>query len=94
MANATWKRVFGKTSNINSSANTAWHFGVRRGDHEPPYIFMRARNSGGTDYYKEDANQRTQSLHDDVQFVVMSYGDGSFANKINGTLNASVRCEW
>ncbi|MDG1173886.1 MAG: hypothetical protein P8M67_06285, partial [Opitutales bacterium] len=86
----TWKRVLGKTSNINSSADTAWHFGVRRGDHEPPLYFMRARNSGGTDYYKEDANLRTQSLHDDVGLFVMSYGDGAFANKINGTLNASV----
>ena len=48
-------------------------FWSSKGDHEPPSYFMRARNSGGTDYYKEDANQRTQSLHDDVGLFVMSY---------------------
>ena len=90
-ANTTWKRVFGKTSSASSSANTAWSYSIRRGDFSPPTYFARVRNNSNADFNRESGNSRTTSLHDSPGgLFTMSWGGGSFTNRIDGTQNSTV----
>ena len=90
-ANTTWKRVFGKTSSASSSANTAWSYSIRRGDASPPTYFARVRNNSNADFNRESGNSRTTSLHDSPGgLFTMSWGGGSFTNRIDGTQNSTV----
>ncbi len=90
-ANTTWKRVIGKTSSASSSANTAWSYSIRRGDNSPPTYFARVRNNSNADFNRESGNSRTTSLHDSPGgLFTMSWGGGSFTNRIDGTQNSTV----
>ena len=89
-ANTTWSRILGKTIEVSQSNNTAWHYATRRGDYSPPLYFSRARNNSNTDYNRENANSRTTSIHDNPGLFTMSWGGGSFTNRIDGTQNNTV----
>ena len=90
VANTTWKRVFGKTSSVSSSSNTAWSFSIRRGDYTAPLYFARARNNSNTDYFRESRNAATTSLHDNPGLFVMSWDGSNFTNRIDGSQNNNV----
>ena len=88
----TWKRYFGKTTDINSQSATAWHFGARRGDYNPPLLRSWVVNSTPTTSSIEGQGATsTASFKGSPGLFSMSYGDGSFIRRIDGTQWGSTK---
>ncbi|MBV42384.1 MAG: hypothetical protein CL834_05075, partial [Crocinitomicaceae bacterium] len=83
--NPNWSRIFGKTTDASQGSNTAWHYATRRGDYDPPLYFSSATNGAGTNYWRQKANSYTASLKDNPGLFSLSFGDGSFTTRVDGT---------
>jgi hypothetical protein len=80
----TWQYSFGKTSNVNGASQTAWHFGQRRGDNNPPLVRSWVVNAAGTAYSLENRGT-SASLKDNLGLLVISYDGSNFTVRIDGT---------
>ena len=94
-ANTNWKRVFGKTSSVSSTANTAWSYSTRRGDNNPPTYFARVRNNSNADFYRESGNSNTTSLHDSPGgLFTMSGGGGELYKPDRWNAKQHSKFDW
>ena len=88
----TWTRYFGKTTDINSQSATAWHLGARRGDYNPPLLRSWVVNSTPSRAETEGSGStNTASFKGNPGLFSMSYGDGSFISRIDGTQWGSTK---
>ena len=84
-SNTVWQYSFGKTSNVNGTSQAAWHFGLRRGDFNPPNVRAWVVNSSGTRYQHEGNQAETASIKQNLGLLSMFYDGTNFTTKIDGT---------
>ena len=83
-SNTTWQYSFGKTTNVNGASQTAWHFGLRRGDNDPPLVRSWVVNTAGTASGLEDRGT-SASVKNNLGLLVISYDGTNFTVRIDGT---------